>query len=117
MPFTLVGRILFALPLLVFAFGHFANAKMLLGIVPAWLPGGIIWVYLVGVALAAGAIALLINKLTFQAAMGLALLLLTFALTVHLPALMKGNHASMMGLLKDIALAGAALYIAGHSRK
>ena len=121
MPLSLIGRILFSLPLIAFAMGHLTGANNMAMMVPAWLPGGVFWVYLTGVALLAAGLAIIINKMTFQAALGLALLFLTFALTVHLPGVLKGEGMmktmSMVALFKDISLAGAALFIAGQSRE
>ncbi|MBL8034595.1 MAG: DoxX family protein [Leptospiraceae bacterium] len=120
MPFTLIGRILFSLPMIGFGLGHLTSAANMAAMVPAWLPGGVFWVYLTGVALVAAGIAIIINKLTFQAALGLSVLVMTFALTVHLPGMLKGEGMakmmSMVALYKDIAISGAALYIAGQSR-
>jgi len=116
MPFTLIGRILFALPLVVFALGHFTQANAMAAMVPHWLPGKVFWVYFTGVALVAAAVAILAHKKVFEAGLGLGVMLLIFALTIHLPMLMAGNQAAMPSLLKDLSLAGAAFYIAGKAR-
>lgn len=120
MPISLIGRIVFALPMLLFGVGHLTNAANMAAMVPAWLPGGVFWVYLTGVALVAAGAALIIGKMTFYAALGLSVLVFTFALTVHLPGMLKGEGMmkmmSMVSLYKDVAIAGAALYIAGQSR-
>lgn len=121
MPLSLIGRILFSLPLLAFGMGHLTGANNMAMMVPAWLPGGVFWVYVTGVALIAAAVAIIINKMTFQAALALAILFLTFALTVHLPGVLKGEGMmktmAMVMLFKDIALTGAALVIAGQARE
>lgn len=38
-------------------------------------------------------------------------MVLSFALTVHLPILLGGDQSAMLSLLKDMALAGAAFHI------
>ncbi len=106
-----VARILYGLPFAVFGLMHFMNASQMTGMV--WLPGGIFWVYLTGVALIAAGVAFLINKYTVWAAWGLAVFLLLTALTVHLPAVIGGSQANMSPMLKDIMLMGAALHFAG----
>lgn len=120
MPYSLIGRILFSLPMIGFGLGHLTSAGAMSAMVPAWLPGGVFWVYLTGAALIAAGVAIIINKLTFQAALGLSILVMAFALTVHLPGMLKGEGMmkmmSMVSLYKDIAISGAALYIAGQSR-
>jgi uncharacterized membrane protein YphA (DoxX/SURF4 family) len=114
---TKVARALFALPFVVFGFFHFVGADAMAAAVP--VPGGVFWVYLTGAALIAGGIGVLTGILGRWAAYGLALLVGTFALTVHLP--MLGDPAMQQmataGFLKDTALAGAALAFAGTFAK
>lgn len=107
---NIVGRILFGLPLLVFGLLHFMSAQMMAGMVPAFIPGGILWVYITGVALILAALAILSNRLSALASLLLGILLLSFALTIHLPMLMGGDMNAMSNLLKDTALAGAAFF-------
>ncbi len=106
-----VGRILYGLPLLVFGLLHFVGAQMMAGMVPAFVPGGILWVYITGVALILAALAIMVNRMAALASLLLGILLLSFALTIHLPMLMGGDQAAMPNLLKDLSLAGAAFYI------
>ena len=105
------GRILFAIPFAVFGLLHFIYGSNMAGIVPSWLPGAIFWVYLTGLAMIAAAVALITKKQIFLASILLAVLMLIFVLTVHLPSALSGGQ--MSGLLKDFALGGAALMIAG----
>jgi uncharacterized membrane protein YphA (DoxX/SURF4 family) len=81
--------------------------------VPSFIPGGLFWVYLTGVAHLAASISFLIDKKAHLAGLLLALMLVIFALTIHLPAAMGGEDpAAMTNFLKDIALAGGALILA-----
>lgn len=107
-----IARILYGLPLIMFGYMHFANAGQMTGMV--WLPGGAFWVYLTGIALFLAAISFVVDRYVVYAAYGLTLFLLLTALTVHLPAVLGGSQANMSGLLKDLMLAGAALYFAGR---
>jgi uncharacterized membrane protein len=110
-----ISRILFALPIMVFGALHFMNAQAMSMLVPSFIPGGIIWVYLTGLALIAASVAIIANRYARLASLLLGILLLSFALTVHLPGVMNPDTmaASMPNLLKDTALAGAALAFAG----
>lgn len=111
-----VARILYGLPYIVFGFMHFANGSAMVGMVP--IPGGIFWVYLTGLALIAAAVSFTFNKYVYWAGLGLAVFLALTALTVHLPAVIGGNMNNLTtGLLKDIMLAGAALYFAGAAQR
>ncbi|TVP77505.1 MAG: DoxX family protein [Gemmatimonadales bacterium] len=110
-----IGQILFALPILAFGIMHFPAAGDMAGMVPGWVPGGILWVYLTGVALIAAAVSFLIGKYTVEAGIALAVLLGSFVLTIHLPGVMNPETADMAmpNLLKDVGLMGGAL-MAGH---
>ena len=108
-----IGRILFALPFAVFGILHFINAGGMAGLVPAWVPGGVFWVYLTGLALIAATVAIVAKKYISLASLLLAILMFVFVLTIHLPMLIGGNQMAMSGLLKDFALGGAALMISG----
>ena len=106
-----IGKILFALPMAVFGVIHFISGEAMAGMVP--IPGGVLWVYLTGVALIAAAAAILTGKQAVLASQLLALFLILTALTVHLPALMGGDQMAMGQVLKDVALAGGALVLSG----
>ena len=83
------------------------------GMVPAAIPGGVIWVYLTGIALIAAAVAILLDKMAKLASVLLAALLLVFVLVIHLKGAMAGDQSATASLLKDIAIAGGALVFAG----
>jgi putative oxidoreductase len=106
-----LGRWLFALPMGVFGLMHFMAGPAMAGMVP--IPGGVLWVYATGVALIAATVAIVTGKQALLAAQLLAVFLLLTALTVHLPALLGGDQNAMGQVLKDLALAGGALVLAG----
>lgn len=107
-----VGRYLFAIPFGVFGLMHFMSAGDMAGMVPSFLPGGVFWVYLTGVALLAAPVSFLINKHAVLAAQLLAVLMLIFVISVHLPSVIGGNMMAMTSVLKDLSLAGGALLLA-----
>jgi len=109
-----VGRFLYAIPMAIFGLLHFMNGSMMAGMVP--IPGGVIWVYLVGVALIAAAVSILAGKQAVLATRLLGLLLLIFVLSIHLPGVMAGGEGmagAMTMVLKDTALAGGAFILSG----
>ena len=110
----LAGKYMFAIPMAIFGIFHFMNAGAMAGMVPSFLPGGAIWVYLTGAALLAAAIAIITGKKAKTATQLLGLMLLLFAILVHLMAVMNGSESSMPSFLKDLALAGGAWYMSGH---
>lgn len=106
-----VARTVYAVPYLVFGLFHLTGAQQMAGMVP--VPGGVFWVYVTGVAMIAAAVSFLANRLTAISAPLLALLLVTYVVTLHLP--MVGDPAqgqmAMISLLKDLSLAGGALMV------
>jgi len=108
-----IGRIMFAVPFGIFGMMHFMMASNMTGMVPSWVPGGVFWVYVTGMALVAAAISIIAKKQIYLASVLLAVLLGVFVMTIHIPALLGGDQMAMGGMLKDISLAGGALLIAG----
>jgi uncharacterized membrane protein len=125
--FHLISRIsIYLLAVILFCFGvfHVLHPRDLINYVPQFLPGGIIWVKFVGVAFILVAISFLTNRLVKVAAYLLALLLITFILTIHMPNYMHAADKEMktvalISLLKDAAIACFALHIAAgaHHQK
>lgn len=108
-----IGRILFAIPMVIFGVFHFVNTRTLQNVVPSFIPGQTFWVYLTGAALIAAGISILIKRQIQLISYLLAIMLLIFALFVHLPMALEGDKLAASSLLKDIALAGGAI-ILGH---
>ena len=109
-----IGKYLLVVPLAVFGFGHLANANSMTGLVPSFIPGGVFWVYLTGVCILAGVIGILIGKKAKMAAQLLGLMIVLFALLIHLPSLMGGNEMSMAMVVKDLSIGGGLWYLSEH---
>ena len=109
------ATIIFAIPFLVFGLGHLTNAGQMVGMVPSWMPFGVVWVYLTGLALIAAGVSFIMNKQVALAGKLLALMLVIFIVTMHVPSMMAGNQMGMPMVLKDLGLAGAALYFAANA--
>jgi uncharacterized membrane protein len=111
---------LLSVVMIIFGIYHFQQPRSLLVYVPANIPGGITWVYVVGVAFILAAVSFITNKFVKVAGYLLALLLIIFVVTIHWP---NYNHAgdpemrqeALISLLKDTALAAFALHIAGSA--
>jgi len=106
-----IGRFLYAIPMAGFGVLHFMMGDAMAGMVP--LPGGVLWVYITGVALLAAATSIIVGKHAVLATRLLGLMLLIFATSIHLMALVGGDQAAMSNLLKDTALAGGAFILSG----
>ena len=107
-----IGKYLFAVPMAIFGLFHFMAAGDMNNMMHP--PGGEISIYITGIALVAAAVSIFIGKYDKLASALLGLMLLLFALILHLKNAMGGD---MSMFLKDIALAGGALmYATGHAR-
>jgi len=112
---TRLATMLYAFAMGTFGVLHVMNAETMAVIVPDYMPGGgRLWVYITGIALIAGAFAILINKFTRPACYLMAFMLLVFVFLLHLKPAMDGN---MGNLLKDSALAMAAIIIGNNVKK
>jgi len=93
-----VGTIFYALVVGFFGINHFLNGTGMQKMVPSFLPGGVIWVYITVACLVAA---------------------LLIVLTVHLPAVLNApdnnsRRFPMTNLIKDTGLAAAALLVASR---
>lgn len=125
--YHLVSRIaiyLLAVVLISFGIFHFMNAHDLVVYIPSSVPGGIMWVYIVGCAFILVGIAFVTNQYVKTAAYVLALLLFIFIAILHIPNYLEAGSKEMrsqalINLLKDTAIASFALHIAAgaHHQK
>ena len=107
--------------MIVFGISHFQNPKDLVVFVPAFLPGGIIWVYIVGVSFILAAIAFILNRYVKLAAYLLAFLLFLFVIAIHFPNYNNAGDTEMRqmafnNLLKDLAIAAFAMHIGSNAQ-
>ncbi|MEP4531578.1 MAG: DoxX family protein [Cyclobacteriaceae bacterium] len=109
-----IGKLLYALPIAMFGFFHFMNASAMVGVVPSFLPAGEVWVYLTGLALILAAVAIIIGKKAKLATQLLGLMILLFAVLIHLPGFLNQAQPAAAMFLKDTALAGAAFFLSSH---
>lgn len=114
---TTVARILFGVPFLVLGSLHFAFADQMKMALPAFLPGGVLWMYVTGIGLVAAAISVFSQKFINYAMIGLSIFLMATIAIIHIPNL--GNpdpimmQMAMSGMFKDIGLLGGALVFLG----
>ena len=111
-----LGKWIFILPFAVFGTMHLIHADEMAGMVPAFLSGGAVWVYLTGIAQVAFALSVIIGKYDKLAAVLCATMLLIFILTLHLPGLtnMQMSKLAMNNMLKDLGLVGGAMMYASR---
>jgi putative oxidoreductase len=106
-----IGKFMYLIPLVIFGLFHFMNADGMAGMVPAFLPAKVVWVYLTGLALIAAVGAVIVGKKAKLALQLLGLMLLLFAILLWLPGAIGGDQTATSMFLKDMALAGAAWFL------
>lgn len=113
---------LLAIVMIIFGIYHFKQPQNMLTYVPNYLPGGIVWVYVVGAAFILAGLAFILDRFVSIAGYLLAVLLISFVLLIHWPQYRNAGDVEMrqiafINLLKDLALAGFAMFIAATSKK
>lgn len=111
----ILGPVLEAVALAIFAAEHFLAARDLMGIVPRWLPGPLFWTYLVGVALLAAAVSFIAWRFVRWSASLLALLFLIIVATIDVPGLPQSFHERLFWTLtvRETCFAAGAMVLAG----
>lgn len=114
---TLAGRIIFALPFGIFGINHFLMVDFYIGQLTSFIPAGGFTIILTGLSLIAACISIITKRLIRLSTILLAILLLIFILTIHIPHLLQhfNTEITIIALLKDISLIGGCLMIAGMS--
>ena len=116
MPF---GRLFFAIPMMVFAAQHFASAKFVVLLLPSWIPAHLFWVYLVGTALIAAALSIILKRQAQLAATLLGIMFFLFVVLLHIPKVVVNprDRFAWAVALRDLAFSGGAFAFAGAHMK
>jgi uncharacterized membrane protein len=116
MPF---GRLFFAVPMGVFGAQHFTATKFIMPIVPSWIPAHRFWVLLVGAALIAAALSIIVKRQAQLAATLLGIMLFLFVVLLHIPKVVAnpGDRIAWAVALRDLAFSGGAFAFAGAQAK
>ena len=111
-----LGRVLFAVSLVVFGVQHFLYAHFIATLVPTWILGHLFWAYFVGIAFVAAALSIATQIKIDLAATWLGVMFLLWVVVLHLPrvaaALHKGNEWT--SLFVALAMSGGAFMLAGR---
>lgn len=109
------GRLFFAIPMGVFGTEHLVDASDIAQAVPSWMPAHLFWTYLVGVALIAAALSIVVNRHARLAATLLGSMLLVFVALIHVPNIVGQHGARLFSMiaLRDTAFSGGAFALAG----
>ena len=115
-----VAIYLLSVVMIIFGIYHIRNPHNMLAFVPSNLPGGLTWVYVIGISLILAAVAFIFNKFVKITAYLLALLLIIFVVAIHWPTYNNAGDADIrktafIDMLQDLAIAAFALHIAGSA--
>jgi len=114
---TTIGRILYALPFAFMGINHFVMIDFYAGMLTSFMPGGGFTIILVGILLLAASISILTRKFVQISSYLLAGLLFLFIVTIHIPHLIDPGELDIQlvvfSMVKDVALMGGSLMIAG----
>lgn len=122
---NIVSRIaitLLAIVMATFGVYHFLHPDDLLVFVPNYLPGGKLWVYIVGIAFILAAAAFISGRKVKVAGYLLAVLLFIFVLAIHLPNFLhagdkEAQTLAFVSILKDTAIASFAMHLGSTAGK
>jgi putative oxidoreductase len=115
-----IGRILLALPFVIFGINHFVLYDIFIGMLSSFLPNSVYLIILTGAIMIMSGIAIIINKHVLLFCYILAGLLIIFILTIHIPSIIKGGenvHLAWFAFLKDIGLLGGLLMIISNENE
>ena len=117
--YHIISRIaiyLLSIVMIIIGVYHFISPRDLFLFIPTWVPGGIIWAYIVGGAFVLVGIAFITNNFVKVAGYLLTVVLLIYILFIDLPNYMNAGDKEMqtmalISILKDTAILCFALYI------
>jgi uncharacterized membrane protein len=110
-----LGSVFVAASLATFGGEHFVAGQSMAGMVPAWLPAHVFWVYLVGTALFAAALSLIAKKCVRLSVPLLAAMFFCFVLMIHAPNVIAHLRERLFWTvaLRETVFGGASLALAG----
>ena len=119
-PISRVAIYMLAVALICIGIFHIKNPYDTLVYVPSFLPGGIKWAYLVGACFIIVGISFLINQYVKLTSYLLAIFLIIFILTIHVPNALNAASPeyqtfAIINIMKDTAIAAFALHIAASA--
>lgn len=108
------ARACFAAPLVIFGSQHLAMGRAVMVLVPAWMPGHLFWTYLVGCALFAAALSILLKRQIWLSATLLGIMFVLFEATLHIPRIVAAprDRFTWVIALRDLSFAAGAFALA-----
>jgi uncharacterized membrane protein len=116
---TTAGCLAFGAFLIASGVQHFLFPDAVTTLMPTWIPGARIWVYVAGVALIAGGAGLIVPQTTRIAGLSVGLMLFTWVWVLHVPRAFAAAPANQRNewtaVFEALAFAGIAVMLAERS--
>ena len=111
-----LGPLCYAAPLAAFGTEHFTLTSAIASLVPAWLPWHELWVYAIGAAFIAAALAMATGILARWAAYAVAATFLVFVALMDVPAWAQdpSDRIALTLALRELAFCAGALALTRH---
>jgi len=111
---VVMGRVFLATSLAAFGAEHISGAQFVKTVVPAWMPAPLFWTYLVGSALLAVALAIVVKRHVRLAGLMYAAMLFLFVLLIHIRGIVAKPHDRIFWAvgLRDFSFAAGGLALA-----
>ncbi len=114
----IAARIVFAVTMITFGAQHFMYTGFLAGLVPAWIPYHINWVYLTGGAMIAAGLAMISGILARPATIALAVMFFAWLAVLHIPLIVADpkNADLWSSAFVVLGMCGASLIMSTSPR-
>lgn len=111
-----LASVFVAASLAVFGAEHLAGPRILMQLVPAWMPAHLFWAYFVGFALLAAALSVTFKRYVRWSTLLLAILIFLFVASIHIPNVIThpGGRIFWTVMLRDSAFAAGILAFAAY---
>lgn len=113
--FFQLGRIGLGSFMIISGIQHFMFVEFVSQLIPAWIPGKIVWTYFTGAALIAGGIGFQFNRTLKLAGILSGAMIFTWFLILHIPRALfgLGTGTEWIGVVGSLSTSGIAFVLAG----
>ena len=104
----------FATPLAMFGAEHFALGSNMIGLVPAYMPARLFWIYFVGVVLIIASLSIATKIQVRWSGLLFGIMMFLFVAMIHLPGAIKtGDRIVWTVVIRELSFGGGGLVLAG----
>lgn len=104
----------FAIPLAVFGAEHFGLGRVMIGLVPPYMPWRLFWIYFVGTVLIVAAVSIATKIQVRWSGLLFGIMMVLFVAMIHLPGAIKsGERIVWTIVIRELSFGGGGLVLAG----